>query len=418
MDCPHCGVENLLGAKICVACGKPTLGAPPPRVADPFPAEPEPRAEASASRTQICRVCMEAFEGDPSEEMAICPTCRGFESGASSAPARRDAPPDAEALSTYGAAPDPKRRPKPVERRTNLRTGPIAAIIGLVICLAGVAVVRYVRRDNDPSASYEGSLQRDAAAFTLAPSKDGYVRLETTLSLGLRHERLRANFSDGMDTALELRQKSVQTLDVAFSNDDDRGAVFDTISTCRVTQQSGTSGGGDARDARIYPWVCADYHARAVVPSDGPTRNAEGVPAVPGRDVPPCFTVREIAAPSGDVAPGTKWKASLVLPLAATRDGALCPAPFGCDLTYAGKIVRDGVSTLLVTVRGTSLQRPGDVVDDMNKASATIDGVLFFDAKTGLVHEAHLTAEVALWEEHSRVEDRVHVNGTLDVVRK
>jgi hypothetical protein len=416
MDCPHCGVENLLGAKLCVACGGATLGAPPPRVAEPLPEAAAPQAPDATSATVICRVCMEGFEGDPGEEMAICPMCRGFESGAGpAADGPAFAPSDAASL---GTAPDPRRRPKPVERRAGLRAGPIIAIAGLLLGVATMGVVSYARRAHDPSEAYLASLQRERAAFALAPAKDGYVRLETTLSLGIRYERLRANFSDGMDTALELRQKSVQTLDVAFSNDDDRGAVFDTVATCRVTQQSGTSSGSDIRDARIYPWTCSDRRSRAVVPADGPTRNAEGTAAVPGADVLPFFTVRDVAAPAGDVAPGAKWKAAVALPLAATRDGVLRPAPFLCDFTYAGRIVRDGFATLLVSVKGTSLQNPGDVVDEMNRARAALDGVLFFDAKTGLLHEAHLTADVVLWEEHSRVEDRVLVNGTLDVARK
>jgi hypothetical protein len=69
-------------------------------------------------------------------------------------------------------------------------------------------------------------------------------------------------------------------------------------------------------------------------------------------------------------------------------------------------------------VRGSAPAKPGEVVDDMNRASAELEGVLFFDAKTGMLHEAHLVADVALWEEHARIEHRVHVNGTLDVARK
>jgi hypothetical protein len=417
MDCPHCGVENLLGAKICVACGRPTLGAPPPRTFDdePAPAEPHP---AASSATVICRVCMEGFEGDPGGDIAICPMCRGFESGAGSAPARSDAAPDPTAVSTLGIAPDPRRRPKPVERRTTMRAGPIAAIVVLLLGVATMGIVSYARREHDPAETYFESLKREPGEFALAPSKNGFVRLETTLSLGLRYERLRANFSDGMDTVVELRQKSVQTLDVAWSNDDDRGAVFDTVAACRVSQQSGTIGNSDARDTRVYPWLCSDARSRAVVPQDGPTRNAEGVPAIPGREIVPCFTVRDVAAPTGEVQPGTKWKAAVLLPLAAGRDGALRAAPFQLDLTYTGRVVRDGFATLLVSVRGSAPAKPGEVVDDMNRASATLEGVLFFDAKTGMLHEAHLVAEVALWEEHARIEHRVHVNGTLDVARK
>jgi hypothetical protein len=418
MDCPHCGVENLLGAKACFACGGAMLGAPPPRAPEPPTEREAPRADAASASTVICRVCMEGFEGRPGDEMAICPLCRGFETGGGGASERRTTAPDPASVSSLGTAPDPKRRPKPVERRAGLRAGPIVAIVGLLVGLATMGVVSYARREHDPTEEYLASLQPEPAAFAFAPSKDGYVRLETTLSLGIRYERLRANFSDGMDTALELRQKSVQTLDVAFSNDDDRGAVFDTVATCRVTQQSGTSGGSDIRDARLYPWTCADRRSRVVVPADGPTRNAEGVVAVPGADVLPFFTVRDVAAPAGDAGPGAKWKAVVTLPLAATRDGVLTPAPFQCDFNYAGRIVRNGFATLLVSVKGTRLESPGDVVDDMNRASAAFEGVIFFDAKTGLVHEAHLTGVVALWEEHGRVEDRVIVNATLDVARK
>ena len=417
MDCPHCGVENLLGAKICVACGRPTLGAPPPRAFDDEPRAAEPHP-AAASSTVICRVCMEGFEGNPGDEMAICPMCRGFESDAGAAPARRDAAPDPSSVDTLGTAPDPKRRPKPVERRTSVRAGPIVAIVGVVLCVATMGVISYAKREHDPAEAYFASLKREPGEFALAPSKDGYVRMETTLSLGLCYERLRANFSDGMDTVVELRQKSVQTLDFAWSNDDDRGAVFDTVAACRVAEQSGTISNSNAKDTRVYPWICSDARSRAVVPQDGPTRNTEGVAAIPGREIVPCFTVRDVAAPAGELAPGTKWKAAVLLPLAAGKDCALRVAPFQLDLTYAGRIVRDGRATLLVSVRGSAPAKPGEVVDDMNRASAALEGVLFFDAKTGMLHEAHLVADVAIWEEHARIDHRVHVNGTLDVARK
>ena len=413
MDCPHCGVENLLGARKCVACGKATLSGPPPVFEEP--ASPAPAAPAAPSGSAICRVCMEGFDGDPGDDVPICPICRGFESGADAPAARSAAPSDP---STLGTAPDAKRRPKPVERRTTLRRGPIAAIVGLVIGLSALGVVKYARREHDPAQEYLASLKREPAEFAFAPVRDGYVRLETALSLGIRYERLRANFSDGMDTVVELRQNALQTLDVAWSNDDDRGAVLDTVAECRVTHQSGTIARGDARDARVYPWICSDSRSRVVVPAEGPTRNAEGMAAVPGREIAPCFTVRDVSAPAGELAPGTKWKAAVLLPLAATRDGALRAAPIQCDLTYAGRIIRGGFATLLVTVRGTSLPNPGGVVDDMNRASASVEGVLFFDAKTGLLHETHLSASVALWEEHGRIEHRVVVHGTLDATRK
>jgi hypothetical protein len=417
MDCPHCGVENLLGAKKCVACGKATLSGPPPGAfEEPARTSAEPSAAPASGGSAICRVCMEGFDGDPSDDVPICPICRGFESGAGAPAARSAAPSDPTVA--YGSAPDAKRRPKPVERRTTLRRGPIAAIVGLVIVVSALGVISYARREHDPAQEYLASLKREPAEFVFAPVRDGYVRLETALSLGIRYERLRANFSDGMDTIVELRQNAVQTLDVAWSNEDDRGAVLDTVAECRVTHQSGTIARSDARDARVYPWICSDSRSRVVVPVEGPTRNADGVAAVPGREIAPCFTVRDVSAPAGELAPGTKWKAAVLLPLAATREGALRVAPIQCDLTYAGRIVRDGFATLLVTVRGTSLSNPGAVVDDMNRASASVDGVLFFDAKTGLVHETHLSASVAIWEEHGRIEHRVLVNGTLDASRK
>ncbi len=416
MDCPHCGVENLLGAKLCVACGKATLSAPPPRVFDePAPAAPQAPAAAASSATLICRVCMEGFEGKAGDDVPICPICRGFESGVDAGPAKSAPPSDP---STLGVAPDARRRPKPVERHTTLRTGPIVAIVGLLVCVATLGVIHYARREHDPAEEYLASVKREPAEFVFAPVKDGYVRLESTLSLGIRYERLRANFSDGMDTIVELRQNAVQTLDVAFSNDDDRGAVLDTVAGCRVTHQSGTIAHSDARDTRVYPWICSDARSRVVVPSEGPTRNADGVAATPGREITPCFTVRDVSAPSGELAPGTKWKTALLLPLAATREGALRVAPIQCDLTYAGRIVRDGFGTLLLTVKGNAFPRPGEVIDEMNRASAAVEGVLFLDAKTGLVHEAHLTANVATWEEHGRIEHRVIVNGTLDIARK
>lgn len=54
----------------------------------------------------------------------------------------------------------------------------------------------------------------------------------------------------------------------------------------------------------------------------------------------------------------------------------------------------------------------------MNRSRASIRAALFYEAKTGLLVEAHAFVDNAAWLEKGRVEDRVSVTGTMDIRRR
>jgi hypothetical protein len=453
MDCPHCGEESLLGARICAACGRNMLSAPPPFQPDanatatqaPFsqmPTEPKlpqsvadaqaaapsaPRAPAAPPATEggppvqtMCRVCQEGFDRPHDETgVPICPACRQFAPVGGGDAGVNDVTMHPATQTQPGV--DPRSggaiaRRKPV-RRASLRVGPIAATAGLVLVLSSLAVVVYVRRDVDPAAEYLADVRREDAAFTVSPSKEGVTRLETTLQLNIVHEMVRAAFSSRLEEVLNLRQKSIQTADVAWVRDDGRSAVLDAFAECRVAMQTGTAANADARELKAYPWEGFKSTAHVSVSRAGPTLMTSGDVPVPGRDVTPCLTVSDIGAPSGTVTAGTAWRAPLTLPLLANRDGALRPTEMPCEITYDGRMIQGGVSTYLFSVRGTVSRGAAEHFDEMNRASGTVRGVLFYEAKTGLLYQAHLSVDASVWMEKGRVEDRVHVEGTLDSKR-
>lgn len=463
MDCPHCGEENLVGARICAVCGKRMVGAPPPMLPDanatatqaPFsqlPTEPKlnyagavetqamgdpsPREEkfvppapsdlppgpAASPVGALCRVCQEGFERRPDETgVPICPGCRQFAPAAGGDAGVNEVqlhPATQEQPGVDPRAGSAILKKKPVVRRASLRAGPIAAVAGLVLVVCGVGVVLYVKRDKDPAAEYLRDVKPEEAAFSFAPSKSDFVRLETTLDLNLVHEMVRAAFASRLEEVLNIQQKSVQRADVAWVRNEERGVVLDAAVECRVAMQTGTAAGADGREVHAYPWEGYKATSRLVVPPAEPTRMLGGEAAMAGRDLPPCLTVRDVDAPIGTVPAGTTWKTQLTLPLLMSRDGALRLAPFACDMMYVGRISQNGLPSYLFSVRGTSPRTPPDSLGEMNRAGGTLRGCLFYDCKTGELAEAHLTADVSAWLEKGRVEDRVHVEGTMEIRRR
>jgi hypothetical protein len=451
MDCPHCGEESLLGARVCAACGYKLVAAPPPRpepaatvTQAPFsqlPTEPKiapsvavtraaippasPKAPAPPSTPDgppepaMCRVCQESFDRPRGETgVPICPSCRQFAS-AGGDPGVNDvklhpATQTQEGVDPRAGGAIPRRRPA---RRSSLRTGPIAAVAGLALIASTLGFVMYARRDVDPAAAYLADVRREDAVFSVAPSKSGVTRLETTLNLNIVRETIRSSYSSRLEEVLNLRQRSVQTADVAWVREDSNSIVVDAFAECRVAMQTGTTATGDAREVRAYPWEGFKSTSRVLVSGESATQMVSGDPLVAGRDVTPCLTLGDAGARPATVTAGSTWRAPLVLPLLAARDGGLRPATFSCDVTYDGRIVLNGVQTYLLGVRGTVPRSAVEGFEDMNRASGTVRGVLFYEAKTGLLQEAHLQVDASVWTERGRVEDRVHVEGTMDVRR-
>jgi hypothetical protein len=459
MDCPHCGAESLLGAKICSACGKNMMVAPrfqphatvpaakpadatatqapfsqlptepniPPQLAaaaaalPPAPSAP-PAAPAPSGPpvAAICRVCQEGFDRPEGETgTPICTACRQFATADGG-----DAGPNEVTLhpaTQPQPGVDPKAgsaiRRRPVVRRASLRAGPVAAVVGLVLVAAGFAVVKWIARDVDPAAEYLGDTHPEEATFVVAPNTTGVTRLETTLDLNIRREMVRAAFSSRLDEVLNLQQRTVQTADVAWAKDDAGTTLVDAFAECRVAMQTGTAASGDARELKAYPWEGFKATARAVVSRGAATVLASGEPAIAGRDFTPCLTLGDVAAPAGTVAAGQTWRTQLVLPVLATRDGALRPAPVRCEITYNGRKLQRGAACWLLSVRGDVPRAAADGYDEMNRASGSVRGALFYEAKTGLLLEAHVKTDASVWAEKGRVDDKIHVTGTMDVRR-
>lgn len=453
MDCPLCGAENLLGARLCVACGANMLSAPPPQWAGgdatltqaPFsemptesklprvaaemlnvpapPAEParDPAAEGAPIQA-VCRVCWQGFDRRSEEAgTPICPDCSQFAPTGGGDAGTNDVqfhPATQEQEGVDPRAGGAIRKKSATVRRSSLRAGPIVAVTCLTACLLCLAVVMYVRREKDPAAEFMASVKLEEGSFVVAPSKIGVVRLEATLNVALRHELVRASFSSRLDEVLNVQQRSVQTCDVAWSRDDPRGIVMDSAVECRVAAQTGSDGGDDAREAKLYPWEGFVERTQLIIPPGACAQRTDGEPTICGRDVTPCLTVREIGAPAGVVAPGTSWKSPVTLPFLVGRNGGLRAAVFPCDVTYHGRIVQNGIHCQLFVLAGSAPSRVAEVVEDMNRGAGNVRGVLFFETKTGLLFQARLTADVSAWLEKGRVEDRVHVEGTLDIVRR
>jgi hypothetical protein len=194
--------------------------------------------------------------------------------------------------------------------------------------------------------------------------------------------------------------------------------VLDTAVESRVALQTGSANGADGREAKVHPWEGYAAKSQVVVPEAGAIEMGDGSAPTPGRDLPPCFSVRDIGAPEGSVAVGTTWKAAVTLPVVMSRNGALRNAPFPCELTYVGRVVENGISSYVVKLRGGAPARPGDVVEEMNRATAVLRGVLLYEATTGILTSGHLDVTTAVWLDKGRVEDRVRVEGTVDFRRR
>src|SRR5258705_90129 len=93
MDCPHCREENLIGANICGACGA---------------GENEVRLHPNSQ-----------------DQPGVDPRLGS-----------------------------PVPRMKPVAKRASLRVGAVASIVGLVLVLAGLAVVAVISREKDPTSEF------------------------------------------------------------------------------------------------------------------------------------------------------------------------------------------------------------------------------------------------------------------------
>jgi hypothetical protein len=316
---------------------------------------------------------------------------------------------------------EPRREPskrvlQPIPQpRSN--AGPVMVVVAMAMCLAGVAFV-VANRKKAPTSQYLAGVTSETAKFAVTPPHDGVTRIDTSLTMLIVHEGTREAVATRLEDLMRLEQRSVQTAEVAWAADDASGVELSSTTECRVTSQTGTAPNGDAQKLHAYPWEGFHGSTRVLVPASGVASAVGGETLVVGRDVPACLTLRDVGAPSGDVASGATWHARIVLPLLATREGAVFPAGFPCDVKYVGRRDVGNVPSYALSVVGAAPTVVPPECDDMNHVSGTLHAALFFDAATGLLVEAHATVEADVWRERDRVEDRVHVSGKLDSRRR
>jgi hypothetical protein len=85
---------------------------------------------------------------------------------------------------------------------------------------------------------------------------------------------------------------------------------------------------------------------------------------------------------------------------------------------YVGRRAVNGSAAYALIVRGVAPSLVPEALGDMNHLTGTLNATLFFDADTGLLVEAHATADATASRGEDRVEDSVHVVGKLDARRR
>jgi len=403
MNCPHCGVALDAAAKICSSCGRTKASAP---VFLRAAAATDAPSESSPPTTG------EVAPAKPAEIHRAAPQL-GMPGVA-----------DVRPLPSQAPRPEPepaRRRPKPPLAplpASGANFGPYLAAVGFAVCLVSVAVVVF-RPEKPPTSQYLADVKEEKATFAVAPSRQAATTIDTTLTLTIVREGAREAVATRLEELMRLEHNSVQSAEIAWVRDDATGVVLDCSTECRVATQTGTATGGDAKNVKAYPWDGFHGTARLVVPAEGASSLLEdGAVPVVGRDVAPCLTLRDVGAPSGDVLFGATWRARIVLPLLATRTGAVVPVGFLCDVRYAGRRTVDGTPSYALSVRGAPPSLVPAGLDDMNQLAGTLHAALFFEEKTGLLVSAHATVDATAWRERGRVEERVRVTGTMHSRRR
>jgi len=451
MICPHCGDENLLGRVTCMSCAKSLLGdvTGPAGMSSPFAADvtstssndedaapnvsaamapppweasPVPPAPAVAQREEImCRICMTPFERPQGAgNVRMCPDCSTFDtSGADSGEnevslSGSPALPGQDFGSRMGTA-DFRPAIKGAHK-AGLRRGPLVIFIGLFLALVGVAVVKFTK-ETHRTDTYFREIKPVETTFKVAPAPDKLVRLTTTLNLWLLHESMRASFKGELDAKVDVHQRTVQIAEMALDNVRSRGAQVDVAVECRLEEQRGRAQEEDAVEVKIYPW--GGHHAtnRMLLTTHNPPSKLSGAEFVVGRDVPPLLTLGAISVPEGKVKPKRRWLAEVELPLLCNRDGAIFPYPFPCTFTYEGRRTLSGYQCHVIRMVGKAPRRVPARLQGFNRTGGQIRGALFYDIETGMLVEAHLDVDVNVTHVAGRVDERIQIQGQLEILR-
>ncbi len=447
MRCPHCDEPTLQGAKSCLACGEPVVRlAPPvtpvaPRDADepeigksraftspleelaalPISPPPVSRAPDAAmpSGAVLCKICL-----GPSEDAVvggICAGCRGVVRDVGTeriAPTEQYIHPATSAAATTGAFADRMGsaafRPPPLYmKKSRIRRGWIAALAGMLLVGAGLGVVA-LRGDPDPVERHLRDVRAEDAHITFAVPSDVVVTITSETSLAIMHESIRGGFAKGLETQFDMQQRAEQVTQIAGT---ESGDSVEVMSSCRLVDQQGEAVGQDVRELKAYPWEGLRERVRMEFPATGgPTVN--GDPPLPLKDVTPFVTIGALGVPDGPLRPGATWRLTSVLPVAATHRGSLSPLTFECRVTYVGRATAGGRECAVTRISGTASGQPWGPLDRFNRSRGKLAGALFHDLDTGLLVEAHLYCETAVWLDRGRMEERVSVKGRVDIDRR
>lgn len=466
MDCPHCGIENLIGATVCAACGKGMLSRPkfgpagdapeaiapgtearafqagPSRAATirgageefgaPTPlwgagpaVSPPPPEEPQGPVAVMCRICRTPFDraADAPNE-TVCTSCRNLAADVSKMepgepqihPATMEAGPTEGLAARMGGA---DLRPKPIRvKKVGLRTGPVVAVAGLFLGLITLGVVAIGTREPDRAKELLGDVRPGEASITLTPDEQFIARISSTIRLTVVREEARA-FNGGASKGLDFRQTSVQECEAALARTEDRGLVFDLRTQARVADQQGSVGAEDARDATIFPWGGVRAPVRVLAAASGELTQVDGTPVTPCVDAPPLFHLGALSPPGGEFRVGDKWKTDLTLPLLVDRQGRLLAWGFPAELTYAGRTVKNGYACAAFRIDGSAPRSyPATVEDDFNRREAKFCGAVWIELTTGIVCGADIESDVNLRKEAGKVESDLRATARVTIERR
>lgn len=447
MDCPHCGIENLIGARVCAACGKSMVAAPrgfaaQPNADAPAPAvptrsptirsatdelhappkawgagpSPAPVERHDEPQQALCRICQSPFDlAEGASGAPVCPSCRSLSAQVGQmAPNEVQLHPATEPIADFASAMSSAPRPKPIlNKQIGVRTGPVVAVAGLVLGLVGLAVVSFANREVDRSKEIVGPTRPDECTIDIAPPDEFVARHVTTLRLKLVREEPRA-FGGTADRRLDVLQTTTQTTEAALVKLDQRTALFDVNSEGHVVSQTGKSGSEDARDAVLYPWSGRRPQTRVRAVCTGPLTQADGSAVMPGFDVQPFFHLGALSPQTRSFRVGDRWKADVTLPLLADRQGRVFSWTFPAEISYAGTAVRAGYKCAAFRVNAQTPQRyPAAIDDAFNHSTVKVAGAVWIELTTGVSAGADLVFDAHLWKDAGRIEDDFTISGRL-----
>lgn len=437
MDCPHCGEENLLGAVSCMACGKSLFEAPegfgsaaapaagprpardpPPRYADP---PPGPAQKSASEGLPRCRVCLEPFERSlRGPQSDTCSSCRHIVAqGGDQGQNDIQFAPQPEMHSEYTQRLGSKdlRPPREMHLKVGIRKGPVAILVGLLLVIVGTAVV-YLKPKSDHFSMYVVETAPKETDFTVAPQPDRLTRFQTDMNLRLLHESMKASFVNDLVPKLDIHQTSRHKQELLFHRAAPNGVVVDLHTENLVLDQEGFDGSRDAREVDCYPWRGKISTHKALLSIEAPASTETGTRLEPGSDVTPLLTLAAVGAPNEVVTAGKRWLASVRLPLLCDANGRLFQADFPCHVEYIGRKLNAGYDCIVIRFSGRPPSTPPERLSSMNRTGGQLEGVVFYDAETGLVVEAHVDVDVNCTRDRGRLEDRVRVVGQLTISRE